>query len=73
MTMNRAVQTARFEFALWQHGDEQWKRNVPSGWQNNNYWSATPASGGHANVNLNNGNVNNNGDGNNNYVALQVL
>ena len=46
---------------------------MPSGWQNNNYWSATPASGGHANVNLNNGNVNNNGDGNNNYVALQVL
>ena len=46
---------------------------MPSGWQNNNYWSATPSSSGHANVNLNNGNVNDNNDSNNNYVALQVL
>lgn len=45
---------------------------TPSGWQADNYWSATPSANGHANVNLNNGNVNDNND-NNNYVALQVL
>ena len=46
---------------------------VPSGWNNNNYWSSTPSPSGHANVNLNNGNVNDNNDNNNNYVAFEVL
>jgi len=71
--IGRAVKTARLRFALWQHGDAQWRRKTPSGWQANNYWSATPSASGHANVNLNNGNVNDNNDNNNNYVALQVL
>jgi hypothetical protein len=52
----------------------QWIRNVPTGWANNNYWSATSTGAGtHVNVNTNNGNVNNNNDTNNNYAALQVL
>ena len=46
---------------------------APSGWHANIYWSATPSTSGHANVNLNNGNVNDNNDTNNKYVALQVL
>jgi len=41
---------------------------TPSGWNANNYWSATTSDSGHANVNLNNGNVNDN-----KYVAVQVL
>ena len=49
------------------------KYNTPSGWNANNYWSATTSTSGHANVNLNNGNVNDNNDTNNKYVALQVL
>jgi hypothetical protein len=52
---------------------EKEKVQNTSGWNANNYWSATPSSSGHANVNLNNGNVNNNTDTNNNYVALEVL
>ena len=49
------------------------KYKIPSGWTVNNYWSASPSSSGHANVNLNNGNVNNNNDTNNKYVAFEVL
>ncbi len=49
------------------------KYKIPSGWNANNYWSASPTSSGHANVNLNNGNVNNNNDTNNKYVAFEVL
>lgn len=52
---------------------KQCKRKAPSGWNNNNYWSATPSASGHANVNLNNGNANDNNDNNNNYVAFEVL
>ena len=57
------------------HCLKQCKRKAPSGWNNNNYWSATPSASGHANanVNLNNGNVNDNNDNNNNYVAFEVL
>ena len=55
------------------HCLKQCKRKAPSGWNNNNYWSATPAASGHANVNLNNGNVNDNSDSNNNNAAYQVL
>ena len=58
---------ARPKFALWQHGDTQCKRN-PGGWANNN-WSSAPTPSGHANINLNNGNVNDKPDGNNNYVS----
>ena len=49
------------------------KYNTPSGWNANNYWSATTSTSGHADVDLNNGNVNDNNDTNNKYVALQVL
>lgn len=56
------------------HCLKQCKRKAPSGWNNNNYWSATQySSGNHYNENLNNGNQNNNNDNNNNYVAFQVL
>ena len=55
------------------HCLKQCKRKAPSGWNNNNYWSATPSASGHANVNLNNGNVHDNNDNNNNYVAFEVL
>ena len=46
---------------------------TPTGWNANNYWSATPSASGHANVNLNNDKVNDNKDNNNKYGALQVL
>ena len=49
------------------------KYKIPSGWTGSYYWSASPTSSGHANVNLNNGNVNNNNDTNNKYVAFEVL
>ena len=62
-----SVPAARLEFAHWQHGDAQCKRN-PGGWANN-IWSAAPTPSGHANINLNNGNLNDKPDGNNNYVS----
>ena len=55
------------------HCLKQCKRKAPSGWNNNNYWSATPSASGHASVYLLSGYV---GDGNDNtadYVAFEVL
>jgi len=46
---------------------------APSGWVNNEYWSATPSTNGHAAVRLNNGSVNLSNDFSNSYVALEVL
>ena len=48
---------------------------VPTGWQFNNYYSATLSSSGHAHVAMNNGYVGSTSDANHNvcFVALQVL
>jgi hypothetical protein len=46
---------------------------VPSGWNANHYWSATPSTSGHATVSLNGGIVNDSLDTFSDYVALQVL
>jgi hypothetical protein len=51
------------------HCLKQCKRKAPSGWNNNNYWSATPSASGHANVNLNNGNLNDRPDADFRYAA----
>jgi hypothetical protein len=59
--------SARPLSALWQHGGAQCRRN-PGGWANN-IWTAAPTPSGHANVNLNNGNVNDKPDANNNNVS----
>ena len=55
------------------HCLKQCKRKAPSGWNNNNYWSATPSASGHANVNLNNGNIRDGDDTGRYYVAFEVL
>ena len=52
---------------------KQCKRKAPSGWNNNNYWSATPSASGHATVNLVSGNATDNYDHYGNYVAFEVL
>ena len=46
---------------------------TPSGWQANDYWSATPSASGHAFVSLTSGRVNDNTGIFSTYVALQVL
>jgi hypothetical protein len=46
---------------------------TPSGWQNSNYWSATPSSNGHAGIILGNGLVFITDDSSYFYVALEVL
>ena len=55
------------------HCLKQCKRKAPSGWNNNNYWSATPSASGHANVNLDLGIVDDFRDYNGAYVAFEVL
>ena len=52
---------------------KQCKRKAPSGWNNNNYWSATPSASGHAIVYLSNGNASDNLVNYFNYVAFEVL
>ena len=49
------------------------KYKIPSGWNANNYWSASLSSSGHAYVYLFNGNVFNNDDTFSKYVAFEVL
>ena len=46
---------------------------VPTGWNNNNYWSATPSPSGHASVTLSIGNVSDLSDSSSGSVAYQVL
>lgn len=46
---------------------------VPTGWNNNNYWSATPSPSGHARVGLNIGYVYDGSDSTNHFAAYQVL
>ena len=46
---------------------------TPSGWQANDYWSATPSASGHASVRLSAGFVLDVPDSYSVYVALQVL
>ena len=46
---------------------------TPSGWQANDYWSATPSASGHAFVVLSLGYVYDYTDFSTLYVALQVL
>ena len=55
------------------HCLKQCKRKAPSGWNNNNYWSATPSASGHAYVRLVNGYVTDTADTLNLYVAVEVL
>ena len=46
------VRTARQGSSAALQDDKEWRRNAPSGWQANNYWSATPSASGHASVHL---------------------
>ena len=55
------------------HCLKQCKRKAPSGWNNNNYWSATPSGSGHASVNLPTGHVFDSNDTINRFVAFEVL
>ena len=48
---------------------------VPSGWNNNDYWSSTPSPSGHAYVGLDDGYVYDYNGSNSNYIyaAYRVL
>ena len=55
------------------HCLKQCKRKAPSGWNNNNYWSATPSASGHASVGLTYGYVSDYVGNRYSYVAFEVL
>lgn len=63
--------------AIWDGYNGTWTgtnvNGTPSGWQANNYWSATPSTNGHANVGLHLGGVYDSNDPGYACVALQVL
>jgi hypothetical protein len=63
--------------AIWdinnQNGTGPGDNGLPYKWTGGNYWTSTPASGGHYNMSYTNGGVGGSPDINAGYVALQVL